>query len=1164
MGISSTAHISPFRPLHGHPPYLRFYSPCPCLSTASPSAATATAAAAPYLAPFSRHRFWGKLPSGVVVHLRRRDEKRYLASGDYSTSTCLETTTSYNDSRMEWTKEGKYLREIRSRVTQHKSERLQDGSSYPFNDEEYLRTGLEARVESKGSDSGAIVEGNGPHITNRRPNELSLKDVKERVGTSASFTSREKSSTRAVGIGFASGRDYDLPMMLETEVESNGGMNGVIVDANKNRRPNGLSSLAVDERARTNGSLKMGVNGTSIALEEANGISSVDVSKSSKPLIVDANGPVTRWSNSLSSTNVKERAKTNGSSARKVVQPTKGSSLGEIKKEVATQLPNGKIAAVAIADAAEPSNAKEWQADIRKRLTSISSNVLVVDNVSLAKAVVSKLTGQYRHHVHACDTEVANIDVKVQTPIDHGELICFSVYSGPEADYGNGKSCIWVDVLDGGGQDILAEFKDFFEDQSIKKVWHNYSFDNHVIENHKVCVRGFHADTMHMARLFNSARRTEGGYSLEALTGDERVMSGAKSCYKELIGKVSMKTVFGKKKLKKDGSEGKTTIIASVEELQREDRECWICYSALDAISTLQLYESLKKQLSQREWKCYGRPFASRKSMFDFYQEYWRPFGELLVKMETEGMLVDRPYLAEIEKVAKAEQEIAGKRFRHWASKYCPDAQDMNVGSDTQLRQLFFGGAANRKDCSITLPESRLFQVPNVDKVIEEGKKTATKNRNIKLHKIVANDLPTEMYTASGWPSMSGDALKAMAGKVSADSYFMDDFVDPQSDDVIGEAEDITEDSSILSTPNVDVDTSAYGTALNAFSTREEGIEACHAIASLCEVCSIDSLISNFILPLQDSNISGSNGRVHCSLNINTETGRLSARRPNLQNQPALEKDRYKIRQAFIAAPGNSLIVADYGQLELRILAHLASCESMIRAFEAGGDFHSRTAMNMYPHIHEAIERKEVLLEWYSQPGQEKPPVPLLKDRFASERRKAKMLNFSIAYGKTPVGLARDWKVSVEEAKETVDLWYRERQEVLKWQEARKQEANRTGCVHTLLGRARHFPNMKHMSRAQKNHIERAAINTPVQGSAADVAMCAMLEITRNERLKELGWRLLLQVHDEVILEGPMDSAEDAKAIVVECMSKPFGGKNVLKVDLSVDAKCAQNWYAAK
>lgn len=98
----------------------------------------------------------------------------------------------------------------------------------------------------------------------------------------------------------------------------------------------------------------------------------------------------------------------------------------------------------------------------------------------------------------------------------------------------------------------------------------------------------------------------------------------------------------------------------------------------------------------------------------------------------------------------------------------------------------------------------------------------------------------------------------------------------------------------------------------------------------------------------------------------------------------------------------------------------------------------------------------------------------------------------------------------------------------------------------------------------KKGHIERAAINTPVQGSAADVAMCAMLEISKNARLKQLGWKLLLQVHDEVILEGPTESGLEAKAIVVECMSKPFDGKNILQVDLSVDAKCAQNWYSAK
>ncbi|WMV39868.1 hypothetical protein MTR67_033253 [Solanum verrucosum] len=310
--------------------------------------------------------------------------------------------------------------------------------------------------------------------------------------------------------------------------------------------------------------------------------------------------------------------------------------------------------------------------------------------------------------------------------------------------------------------------------------------------------------------------------------------------------------------------------------------------------------------------------------------------------------------------------------------------------------------------------------------------------------------------------------------------------------------------------------------------------------------------------------VSGENGRIHCSLNINTETGRLSARRPNLQNQPALEKDRYKIRQGFVAAEGNSLIVADYGQLELRILAHLANCKSMLGAFKAGGDFHSRTAMNMYPHIREAVEKGQVLLEWHPEPGEDKPPVPLLKDAFGSERRKAKMLNFSIAYGKTTIGLSRDWKVSVKEAKETVERWYSDRKEVSDWQEQRRFEAREFGRVHTLLGRARWFPSVKNATGSVKGHIERAAINTPVQGSAADVAMCAMLEISKNARLKELGWKLLLQVHDEVILEGPEESEKEAMAIVVHCMSNPFNGKNILRVGLSVDAKCAKNWYSAK
>ncbi|WIA09343.1 hypothetical protein OEZ85_008750 [Tetradesmus obliquus] len=405
------------------------------------------------------------------------------------------------------------------------------------------------------------------------------------------------------------------------------------------------------------------------------------------------------------------------------------------------------------------------------------------------------------------------------------------------------------------------------------------------------------------------------------------------------------------------------------------------------------------------------------------------------------------------------------------------------------------------------------------------------------------------------------------------------------------------------------------------------GIEACRALEQLIEVSLIDKLLTSFIQPLQHDNIStrwqqqdgqyvrssaaasaaaadaadadtvdaavpadDASGlvlanssssssssaelvsvvhRVHCSLNLNTETGRLSARRPNLQNQPAHEKDRYKVRKAFCAAPGNTLVVADYGQLELRLLAHMADCKSMLRAFELGGDFHSRTALGMYDYIQEAIDKGECLLEWDEAHEGRPPPVPLLKDKFGGERRKAKILNFSIAYGKTAHGLAKDWGTSLEEAEATVARWYADRPEVREWQAATRAYAARHGWVNTMIGRRRRLPEINSSDRRYKGRSERAAINTPIQGSAADVASAAMLSIVRDEALKEMGWKLLLQVHDEVMLEGPRESAEAAKARVVACMANPwhnlvgFEGQP-LRVELAVDANTADTWYEAK
>eukprot|EP00252_Welwitschia_mirabilis_P006943 TRINITY_DN178_c0_g1_i2.p1 TRINITY_DN178_c0_g1~~TRINITY_DN178_c0_g1_i2.p1 ORF type:complete len:981 (+),score=220.02 TRINITY_DN178_c0_g1_i2:668-3610(+) len=761
--------------------------------------------------------------------------------------------------------------------------------------------------------------------------------------------------------------------------------------------------------------------------------------------------------------------------------------------------------------------------EIVKRLARVYEKVTIVETVDDAKNAVNELLGRYRDCVHACDTEVADIDIKKESPVGHGRLICFSIYcedvsqKGKNCDDDNKEKakitrskCVWVDVLDGKEKNgILAEFARYFKDPNIKKVWHNYSFDKHILQNHGIEVNGFHADTMHLARLWNSAKRTEGGYSLESLTKDEGLMENHRD---ELVsGKVSMKTIFGKKKVKKDGTEGKIITVAPVEQLQRNERELWISYSSLDAISTLKLWKCLVEKLGMKRWKTEvnSNSSSSEQNMNAFYEEYWRPFGELLIEMERIGMQVDRNHLAEIEKIAVKEQEISAQRFRYWAKSYSEDAEYMNVRSDSQVRQLLFGGVVNKSgkdvinkaDSNKQLPE-RIFKVPNVEKIIKDGKKAPTKYRDIRL-RCVPYELKVDCYTMSGRPAVSLAALKSLAGKVTVDFENLMNEDENELLDLVGDDHGLTSEGpkvgNKITGSEEEIDESIFGTAYEAFGKGQRGREACYAIAALCEVSAIDTLISNFIRPLQGKEIADPvTGRVHCSLNINTETGRLSARKPSLQNQPALEKDRYKIRQAFVAAPGKSLIVADYGQ-----------------------------------------------------------------DVFAAERRKAKMLNFSIAYGKTAIGLSKDWKVTQKEAQQTLELWYRDRKEVQQWQNERINEACTNVPVQTLLGRPRHFPNYDSCNRTQQNHIRRAAINTPVQGSAADVAMCAMLKIWRNERLKALGWHLLLQVHDEVILEGPTESAEEAKSLVVKCMTNPFKNKK-LKVDLVVDAKFAPNWYAAK
>ena len=305
--------------------------------------------------------------------------------------------------------------------------------------------------------------------------------------------------------------------------------------------------------------------------------------------------------------------------------------------------------------------------------------------IVMQKLMQDKLDNPWR--IHACDTEVMDIDLKQVGPVGHGYVTCLSVYSGPDFDYGLGAgegdgeqkqkgTMLWVDNLD-DAHGILHEFQLWLEDETILKVWHNYGFDRHVLYNEGINVKGFGGDTMHMARLADTSRMK---YSLESLTED-------------LLGqrKVPMKEIFGEARLRKDGTPGALIDLPPMERLQREPkyRQNWIKYSAFDAKSTYNLYRHLETQLEKTPWfKTY--------SLMDYYREHMRPFGEVLTDLERRGILVATDYLADVEVQARKDRVGHVKTFKQWAaSRIGPDGLAMNLASSVQLSTFLFGGAEN-------------------------------------------------------------------------------------------------------------------------------------------------------------------------------------------------------------------------------------------------------------------------------------------------------------------------------------------------------------------------------------------------------------------------------------------------------------------------------------
>jgi DNA polymerase-1 len=310
-----------------------------------------------------------------------------------------------------------------------------------------------------------------------------------------------------------------------------------------------------------------------------------------------------------------------------------------------------------------------------------------------------------------------------------------------------------------------------------------------------------------------------------------------------------------------------------------------------------------------------------------------------------------------------------------------------------------------------------------------------------------------------------------------------------------------------------------------------EALRPAHpAIDLILEFRQLGKLKSTYIDALP-ALVNQETGRVHTRFNqTRTATGRLSSSDPNLQNIPVRAELAREIRQAFVAPPGTCLLAGDYSQIDLRVLAHLSQAPQLINAFLSDADIHAATAAQLF-----GVTPSKVTPEM---------------------RRLAKTVNFGVIYGMSDYGLEQATELSRGEAARFIAAYFEKYPGVRGYLEATKQQARDLGYVQTLRGRKRFIPEINASNRMVREAAERMAINMPVQGTSADIIKIAMINLDREMDRLGLKSRLLLQVHDELIFEVPLDEKDTMMSLVPQVMSAAV----LLAVPLKVDVKTGANW----
>lgn len=306
-------------------------------------------------------------------------------------------------------------------------------------------------------------------------------------------------------------------------------------------------------------------------------------------------------------------------------------------------------------------------------------------------------------------------------------------------------------------------------------------------------------------------------------------------------------------------------------------------------------------------------------------------------------------------------------------------------------------------------------------------------------------------------------------------------------------------------------------------------------VSKILDYRQITKLQSTYVIGLQDAILE--DGKIHTRyVQDLTQTGRLSSTDPNLQNIPVRLEQGRLIRKSFVPSLEDSVLLAsDYSQIELRVLAHISKDEHLIEAFQKGVDIHTSTAMRVF-----GIEKVE--------------------DVTANDRRNAKAVNFGVVYGISDFGLSNNLGITRKEAKDYIDTYFERFPGIKNYMETIVREARDKGFVETIYKRRRELPDINSRNFNVRNFAERTAINSPIQGSAADILKVAMINLDKAIEEAGLSTRMLLQVHDEIVLEVPRAELETVKALVKETMESAIA----LSVPLIADENDGQTWYEAK